>query len=127
MIPILRLESRWECPNCDHKVVSHEAQPHSVMHICRGLKGLTAPMVPEGTRCKVEAKEREDYVGKENVQYNEDNKPMMSVVTTREDGQDCAVLAPVAHVGADSLEPGNNKSGRSVTVGAGTATVRGEV
>jgi hypothetical protein len=53
-------------------------------------------MVPEGTKCKIEATEREDYVGHENVQVNEENKPIMSVVTTRDDGQDCAVLAPCA-------------------------------
>jgi hypothetical protein len=53
-------------------------------------------MVPDGTRCKVEAAEREDYVGKEMVQTDGEGRPVMSVVTTRDDGQDCAVLAPCA-------------------------------
>lgn len=98
MIPILQPQRRWECPNCDHKDVTYEASPHSRFHSCRGLKGLTAPMVPEGTRCKVVAQEREDYVGKENPQFDADGRPMMSVITEREDGQDCAVLAPMVGI-----------------------------
>lgn len=89
-------EHRWECPNCNLKEVTRETQPHTRFHACRGLAGITAPMVPAGTKCKVEAKERDDYVGKENVQTDGNNRPIMSVVTTRDDGQDCAVLAPVA-------------------------------
>jgi hypothetical protein len=63
------------------------------------LRGLTAPFVPEGTKCKVESKEREDYVGKELVQTDGEGRPVMSVVTTRDEGQDCAVMAPTAHMG----------------------------
>lgn len=93
---LLRPEQRWECPNCNFKDVTHEATPHSRFHICRGLKGITAPMVPAGTRAKVYAKEREDYVNKEIVQTDGEGRPIMSIITEREDGQDCAVLAPVA-------------------------------
>lgn len=53
-------------------------------------------MVPAGTRCKVEAVERGDYIGKDEPQYDGEGRPIMSVVTTRDDGQDCAVLAPAA-------------------------------
>lgn len=91
-------ENRWECPNCAFTDVTYEYSPHSRFHKCRGLKGLTAPMVPAGTKAKVEAKEREDYVGKENVTTDGDGQPVMSVVTTRNDGQDCAVYAPCAQV-----------------------------
>lgn len=55
-------------------------------------------MVPEGTRCDVYAVEREDYVGKEHVQTDGDGRPIMSVITEREDGQDCAVLAPMVGI-----------------------------
>lgn len=95
----LQPEHRWECPNCDFTDVTHEAQPHTRMHTCTGLKNLSAPMVPAGTRCKVEAKEREDYVGKEDVTYDEDNRPIMAVETTRDDGNDVAVFAPCAYGG----------------------------
>ena len=98
-IPILQPEQRWECPNCTLRDVTHEAQAHTRMHTCRGLKGLTAPMVPAGTRCKVEAREREDYVGKQLVTTDGDNRPVMSVETTRDDGNDLIVFAPCATVG----------------------------
>jgi hypothetical protein len=55
-------------------------------------------MVLEGTRACVRAVAREDYVGSEDVQYDGDGRPVMSVVTERDDGQDCAVFAPAAHV-----------------------------
>jgi hypothetical protein len=53
-------------------------------------------MVPAGTRCKVEAFEREDYIGKEKVQFDGEGRPIMKVVTTRDDGMDAAVYAPTA-------------------------------
>jgi hypothetical protein len=94
-------EQRWECPNCATTDVTHEAQPHTRMHVCRGLKGLTAPMVPAGTRCKVEAVERQDYVGSEIFTTDGEGRPIMSVVTTRSDGTDAAVFAPCATAGRD--------------------------
>jgi hypothetical protein len=44
----------------------------------------------------VEAKVREDYVGKEILRYDAEGKPMASVEVTREDGNDVAVFAPCA-------------------------------
>lgn len=93
---MLGVERRWECPNCTLTDVTSEPRPHSRMHSCRGLKGLTAPMVPAGTRCKVEAVERGDYLGDEIAQTDGEGRPWMSVVTTRDEGQDCTVLAPMA-------------------------------
>lgn len=101
MAALLAPERRWECPNCDFTDVTREAQPHSRFHPCRGLRGLTAPMVPAGTRCKVEARDREDYVGSEMVQTDGEGRPVMSVVTTRDDGQDCTVYAPTASMNAE--------------------------
>lgn len=96
MIPILTPEHRWECPNCAATHVTHEAQPHTPFHACPGLRGLSAPFVAAGIKAKVEAVERGDYVGAEQVQTDGEGRPVMSVVTTRDDGQDCAVLAPTA-------------------------------
>ena len=90
-------ERHWECPNCPATDVTREAQPHSRFHNCPALAGLSAPMVPAGTRAKVTAHEREDYVGNEDVQLDGNGRPIMSVVTTRDDGQDVAVYAPTAH------------------------------
>ncbi len=93
---LLTRETRWECPNCTHTDVTHETRPHSRFHNCRGLRGLWAPMVEAGTRCKVEARDREDYVNGDLVRTDGEGRPVMSVVTTRDDGQDCAVYAPCA-------------------------------
>ena len=95
-VPILAPEQRWECPNCTTAHVTHEPRPHTPFHTCRGLKGLTAPFVPAGTKAKVEAAEREDYIAGDLVATDGDNRPVMAVVTTRDTGQDCAVLAPCA-------------------------------
>ena len=53
-------------------------------------------MVPAGVKCKVEAVERGDYVGKDRVQTDGEGRPVMSIRTTRDTGIDVAVLAPVA-------------------------------
>ncbi len=89
-------EHRWVCPNCPATDVTREAQPHTRFHSCRGLRGLTAPMVPSGQRCKVEAVMREDYVNGDLVQLDGEGRPVMAVVTTRDDGNDVAVYAPTA-------------------------------
>src|SRR5258705_3183284 len=102
-VVLLKPEQRWECPNCNFKDVTHEASPHSRFHSCRGLKGLTAPMVPAGTKTKVTAREREDYVGREIVTKDGEGRPIMAIVTEREDGSnDTAVLAPIAQVRGDN-------------------------
>lgn len=87
---------KWACPNCTEYAVT--VGQANRFHNCRALAGLAVPMVPAGTRCKVEMREREDYVGTEDVQYDGNGRPVMSVVTTRDDGQDCAVYAPTAHI-----------------------------
>lgn len=92
---ILNPSHFWECPNCNFKDVTHEAEVHSRFHNCAGLKGLSAPMVPAGTKARVYAREREDYINNETVQTDGDGRPIMSVVTEREDGQDVAVYAPL--------------------------------
>jgi hypothetical protein len=100
VIPILRPDHHWICPNCDVTHITHEQQPHTPFHSCRGLRGLTAPFIPEGIEAKVEACERGDYIGKEDVQLDGEGRPIMAVVTTRDEGQDCVVLAPTAKMSA---------------------------
>lgn len=100
-VPILRVQHRWSCPNCDATKVTHEHRPHTPFHPCGGLAGLLTPFVPDGTRCKVEAVERQDYVGKELIQVDGNGRPVMNVTVTRDDGQDCAVYAPVARASKD--------------------------
>jgi hypothetical protein len=100
LVPLLATERRWYCPNCGLEDRTFEARPHSRFHVCKGLRGLTAPMLPAGTKAKVDAVERQDYVGKEDVQLDPERKrPVMSVVTTRDDGTDAIVFAPTARTG----------------------------
>jgi hypothetical protein len=95
-------EFRLECPNCDLQMVVND--PRAVLHQCRGLHGLTTPMLPAGTKAKVEAVEREDYIGGDDVQLDpERGRPVMSVVTTRDDGQDVTSYAPCATATRDEV------------------------
>jgi len=100
-VPLLAAEHRWECPNCPATDVTHETGPHTRFHACAGLKGLTAPMVPAGTRCKVEAVGRDDDVGGELVTSDGEGRPVMAVRATRDDGTDLAVFAPCATARGD--------------------------
>jgi hypothetical protein len=99
-VPIFKRETRWVCPNCTEHDVTYEARPHTRFHSCKGLRGISAPFVEEGVDCKVEARDRDDYVGDEIVQHAPlDGRPVMSVVTTRADGSnDVAVFAPHVQV-----------------------------
>lgn len=103
-VPLLRPEQRWECPNCMTTAVTHESRPHTEFHFCRGLVGMWAPMVPAGTRAKVVAHEREDYVGKDLVQTNGEGRPVMAVVVTRDEGEDRTVYAPCAQLTGEVAE-----------------------
>jgi hypothetical protein len=94
---LLQPERHWVCPNCTLTQVSHKPRPHVRFHRCHGLRGLTAPMVLAGVRCKVEAVTYEDYEGtSQQLHYDGEGRGISAVVTTRDDGNDCAVLAPCA-------------------------------
>lgn len=95
-IPILGGPANFECPNCTSTLSLPQTPTKPVLHPCRGLKGLLAPMVSAGTPCKVEAIQRDDYIGKDIPHYDGEGRPIMSVVTTRDDGTDCQVMVPTA-------------------------------
>jgi hypothetical protein len=60
---------------------------------------MLAPMVLEGADCKIEANEREDYLGTEDVRLDAEGRPIMNVTTTYADGHtDCVVFPPTVHV-----------------------------
>lgn len=92
---LLDSTTRWCCPNCPVTDLTAGAVANRY-HQCAGLGGVLAPLVPDGIACKVEKVEREDYIGKELVQYDASGRPIMAVITTRDDGTDCIVLAPTA-------------------------------
>lgn len=93
---LLDAQQRWVCPNCAATAVT-SGQPNR-FHNCGGLRGILAPMVLEGTRCKVVVEERQDYVGREDVRVDGEGRPVMAVRTVRDDGEDLAVFAPTAHL-----------------------------
>ena len=92
---ILSGEQHWVCPNCPVTAVT-EGQPNRFHH-CPGLRGLQAPMVLEGVRCKIVVEERQDYIGREDVRLDSTGRPVMALRTVRNDGEDLLVFAPTAH------------------------------
>lgn len=88
----------WECPNCHLQKRTQGPLPSSPFHNCSSLYGLTAPLLRLGVKAKVTAHEREDYVGHDDVQLDNRGRPVMSVVTTRDNGMDTAVFVPTAHI-----------------------------
>lgn len=96
---LLSGETRWECPNCDTQDVCAVKPGQSRMHDCPGLKGLTAPLVPAGTKCKVEVAAWEDYVHNDDaVRKDEDGRPVSAINITRDDGNDVVVFPAAAMV-----------------------------
>jgi hypothetical protein len=67
------------------------------------MGGLVIPLIRAGTKAKVEAVEREDFIGRELVQYSPQGRPVMAIVTTRDDGQDARVLVPCAVASAEEV------------------------
>lgn len=96
---IMKSVHRWYCPACRKEDMTYEPQPQATLsrfHPCPRMGGLTVPMLPAGTKAKIEAHEREDYIGTDRVQLDANGRPVMSVVTTRDNGQDTTVYAPTA-------------------------------
>ena len=100
---ILNPVHNWECPNCGAQDVTRQHLPHSRMHPCPALRGMTAPFVevfPGGQRSQrshVKAVVREDCIGEDGVRFDGDGRPIMAVVTERPDGSnDVLVFAPTA-------------------------------
>lgn len=90
--------THWVCPNCSAEE-STSGDVQNRFHECRALAGITAPMVPAGDRSRVIAVEREDYVGRADVQRDGNGRPISAVVTERPDGSnDTLILAPTVHM-----------------------------
>lgn len=88
----------WECPSCDRRSITREVTPQPRPHSCTGRMGLRLPMVPKGTRARHVVNERQDYIGRELVQYApETGRPVMSVQTEHASGRvDAVIFAPTA-------------------------------
>ena len=95
--PRLRVRHFWYCPNCKFEDITEEPRPHTRYHTCPKLRFLSAPLLEKHIKAKVELHEREDYVNGELVQLDpERGRPVMNIITTRDEGTDAMVFAPTA-------------------------------
>ena len=95
-VPILAAHRDWYCPNCGQTARTAKVN-ETPGHVCPKLRFLSVPFLPAGTPGIHVLHEREDYVGRENVQLDPElGRPVMNIVTTRDHGQDCQVYAPTA-------------------------------
>jgi len=84
----------WVCPSCGLREQAKGQQNR--FHQCGRQRGMTVPLVLEGTAAKHVLVERDDYEGSQVAQRDENGKVIMSILTIRDEGQDCTVLAPTA-------------------------------
>ena len=105
MIPVLLPPVReWYCPNCGTTAQTNEARPHTQYHHCPKLRYVAIPltsMPSVGTAAKIELRQPEDYIGAQLVQFDGERRPIQSVVTTRDNGNDVAVYPPTATARGD--------------------------
>lgn len=102
---ILDPTKKWGCPSCGGLHLTREARPHTPFHQCPALNGLTAPYVEIVHGSELDPRtvrhvpiDREDYVGSEDVQTDDNGRPIMALDTQRADGSnDRTVYAPTAH------------------------------
>lgn len=90
----------WHCPQCSSAARTFDSK--IPWHRCAGLAGLVAPLIDVGTRGESKAIERGDYINGEAVQLDANGRPVMAIVTTRDDGQDCTIFAPCASLGLEA-------------------------
>lgn len=96
MIPLIATVTDWICPACGLTSQTKEAKPHSRMHPCPRMGGLTTPMVRKGTAAKIERVAREDYVNDEIVTRDDEGRVVMGLQVVRDNGTDGVVFAPAA-------------------------------
>ena len=93
---LLSFAQVWHCSACGFTETTKKPVSNR-WHTCPKLRYLSAPLLPAGTKAKVELHEREDYVGDEVVRLDPElHRPVMSIVTTRDEGMDTVVFAPTA-------------------------------
>lgn len=84
----------WRCPNCGREKRTQKAGPHVPLHQCPRLRGAWVPFLEAAVKGRLELVERGDYVGSDTPQTDGEGRPVAQVVTHRDNGQDCTILAP---------------------------------
>ena len=101
-IPILEAPIRdWHCPACGLTDRTQQHGYHVRYHTCPKTRMLSIAMLPAGTAGKIVVHEREEYVGKEIVQYDQAGRALVSAETVRDNGNDLIVYAPMARASID--------------------------
>lgn len=93
------MDRRWQCNACgrQHVTTSSTDGVQTPMHQCAALAGTWVPFVPANSDAVVRVEERQDYIGKDTVFHDANGRPIMSVYTVREDGEDCHIFAPTVN------------------------------
>lgn len=99
---MIEVNVEWECPACG-KTAEVPGAYGKVVHRCPKMGGLTTPYVRKGAKAKLSLVMREDYIGDELVQTDDEGRPVMALITEREDGQDTRVFAPAAKLRLSSM------------------------
>lgn len=95
-VPTIVGYNEWYCPECRFTERTQRVLPNR-WHVCPKLNGVSVQLVRAGVKARLIVTERQDYVGNERVQLlGANQRPIMSIVTVRDDGQDAIVFAPTA-------------------------------
>lgn len=88
----------WRCPNCGREKRTQKPAhvPRVPLHQCPRLRGAWVPFLEDGVNGRLELVERGDYVGSDVPQTDGEGRPVAQVVTHRDNGRDCIILAPCA-------------------------------
>lgn len=91
---LLDTQENWQCSACGQQHVTKGAKATQVpLHQCRTHAGAWVPFVRDGVTAHVRVHEREDYIGTETPTTDANGRIIRSVVTERDDGEDCHIFA----------------------------------
>jgi hypothetical protein len=96
-VDLIPVEQTWCCRDCSTRMRARTGT-RTPLHECPAHNGIRLPMLAEGEHGDLRLNVRDDYVGKEDVVYDEDGQPIMSAEIVREDGNDVWAYAPAARV-----------------------------
>jgi hypothetical protein len=97
VVDLVPPEQVWVCPYCPVSLRTKGHGTRTPLHECAGKAGFRLPMLAQGERGDIRVIEREDYVGREDVQVDADGRPIMRAEVEHEDGHsDVYVYAPTA-------------------------------
>lgn len=98
VVDLIPAEQVWMCQDCPTRIKARVGT-QTPLHECPAHNGFRLPMLAEGERGDLRLKVREDYVGREDVSYDERGRPISAAEIVRTDGSnDTWAYAPAAKV-----------------------------